>query len=588
MKKRNFTQAFLGLVSTLMLLMAIGCGGGGSTESVAPTGSSVTPQATPTYKVSGAVKGLIGTGLVIQNNGTDDLLLSKNGTFTFSTPIDDGADCNVTITSQPVDPIQTCQVINGIQTVSGSNITNVELLCFSGDMETFDGEIDAGIWKSSAEYSRELVAGALEYNLAATSNFALNYLTFKDQTCGSVALDFTITGTDFTGTGIPEYSTRLETCGYHTTTAGEGLGRKTGDVFAAIILEGSQSPFQVFYQVFRCLNDDCGNSEDVDFLTPGTSGYVLLGDIAFGTPAKVLIDWNTLSQGEFSFQLNSDPVVTFDPVANGATIDVAQPNAPKKYFGVKLGLSNPDDIASMTATYDNVWVNGSIYDDFNTMSYLNGSLWNQTYGKVSVDNNRLVIENAKGHVGDASVDNSFHSTEITTQEEFIPNGNVVAADIVLDAGTTVIDNGGSPAEAYAVVEMGFWPSANNETDFTDVFLIQAALKQDTSAISAEIRAIGCADSSCITKHTDETKAYTTPIVKGQLYRFKIEHIGNSIINVSLDNLETLSFDLSTIPEFATTDFKQAKLRTLSRGTDLSGEEVFVRAYFDNIRIGDPL
>ena len=51
----------------------------------------------PTYSIGGAIKGLIGTGLVLQNNGTDNLVIEDNGTFNFSTQIADDNQINVTI-----------------------------------------------------------------------------------------------------------------------------------------------------------------------------------------------------------------------------------------------------------------------------------------------------------------------------------------------------------------------------------------------------------------------------------------------------------------------------------------------------------
>jgi hypothetical protein len=52
---------------------------------------------TATYTIAGTVSGLTGTGLVLQNNGTDSLSITADGSFTFSTPIADGSTYNVTV-----------------------------------------------------------------------------------------------------------------------------------------------------------------------------------------------------------------------------------------------------------------------------------------------------------------------------------------------------------------------------------------------------------------------------------------------------------------------------------------------------------
>lgn len=82
-----------------------------------------------TYTIGGNVGGLTGTGLVLQNNGGDDLSISANGSFTFSTKIANGASYNVTVKTQPSGPTQLCTVANGSSTVSGGNVTSVSVTC---------------------------------------------------------------------------------------------------------------------------------------------------------------------------------------------------------------------------------------------------------------------------------------------------------------------------------------------------------------------------------------------------------------------------------------------------------------------------
>jgi hypothetical protein len=64
-----------------------GGGGGGS-------GGGGTP---PTYTVSGTASGLTGSGLVLRNNGADDLHVLGDGTFVFTTALASGSSYNVTI-----------------------------------------------------------------------------------------------------------------------------------------------------------------------------------------------------------------------------------------------------------------------------------------------------------------------------------------------------------------------------------------------------------------------------------------------------------------------------------------------------------
>jgi sugar lactone lactonase YvrE len=91
---------------------------------------------TATFRVGGTVTGLAGAGLVLQNNGGDDLAIGANGTFTFSTSIPSGAPFAVTVLAQPAQPAvpaQTCTVTTGTGTgtVGASDVTNVEITCMT-------------------------------------------------------------------------------------------------------------------------------------------------------------------------------------------------------------------------------------------------------------------------------------------------------------------------------------------------------------------------------------------------------------------------------------------------------------------------
>ncbi|HUL93669.1 MAG TPA: FG-GAP repeat protein [Burkholderiales bacterium] len=80
------------------------------------------------YTVGGTVSGLSGAGLVLRNNGSDNLAVSTSGAFTFSKTVKKDAGYSVTVSAQPTG--QTCTVTNGSGTVQ-SNVTNVAVGCVS-------------------------------------------------------------------------------------------------------------------------------------------------------------------------------------------------------------------------------------------------------------------------------------------------------------------------------------------------------------------------------------------------------------------------------------------------------------------------
>ncbi len=85
--------------------------------------------ASTTYTISGTVSGLSGTGLVLQDNGVDNLTIISNGAFTFATAIVTGNNYAVTVLTQPTNPAQTCAVTYGGSGTVTSNIGFVQITC---------------------------------------------------------------------------------------------------------------------------------------------------------------------------------------------------------------------------------------------------------------------------------------------------------------------------------------------------------------------------------------------------------------------------------------------------------------------------
>jgi hypothetical protein len=94
--------------------------------------------AAATFTVGGSVTGLSGTGLVLQNNGRDDLAVGANGGFTFATAQAGGTAYAVTVRTQPAG--QSCTVANGTGTVASGHVTTVEVRCATAAAGLPEGE----------------------------------------------------------------------------------------------------------------------------------------------------------------------------------------------------------------------------------------------------------------------------------------------------------------------------------------------------------------------------------------------------------------------------------------------------------------
>lgn len=76
------------------------------------------------YTINAVVTGLTNVnGLILQNNGSDDLVVAVSGNYSFTTQVASGHNYQVTILAQPSG--HTCNVVNGAGTVGSSNVTVV-------------------------------------------------------------------------------------------------------------------------------------------------------------------------------------------------------------------------------------------------------------------------------------------------------------------------------------------------------------------------------------------------------------------------------------------------------------------------------
>ncbi len=82
-----------------------------------------------TYFIGGAVSGLSGSGLVLQDNGGDNLTVSADGPFVFATALASGSSFLVTVLTAPSNPAQACAVSNSFGYVTASAVTNVQVTC---------------------------------------------------------------------------------------------------------------------------------------------------------------------------------------------------------------------------------------------------------------------------------------------------------------------------------------------------------------------------------------------------------------------------------------------------------------------------
>lgn len=161
------------------------------------------------YSIGGSVSGLQGAGLVLQNNGGDDLAVNSNGDFTFNTLLNDGSTYSVTVMTQPTSPDQTCSLLNANGTVNGSNINNIQLTCVdNGTGNTLAGRFLAGSPVSGVNYQTATQSGVtnangeFNYQAGETVRFSIGNIQLGEAPAGSEVTPFTLMGITMPQTAV--------------------------------------------------------------------------------------------------------------------------------------------------------------------------------------------------------------------------------------------------------------------------------------------------------------------------------------------------------------------------------------------------
>ncbi len=86
------------------------------------------------FTIGGNLSGLGASAVTLQNNMSDDLVVSANGSFVFPTKLVDLANYSVTVSNQPTNPDQTCTVTGGTNgdgtgIIAAADVVDIQLIC---------------------------------------------------------------------------------------------------------------------------------------------------------------------------------------------------------------------------------------------------------------------------------------------------------------------------------------------------------------------------------------------------------------------------------------------------------------------------
>ncbi|GGX74813.1 FG-GAP repeat protein [Saccharospirillum salsuginis] len=84
------------------------------------------------YKVGVEVSGLLRSGLVLQNNGGDNLVINSDGVYQFDQPVPDYETYEISVLKTPEDLLHRCDIDSGTGQIDGAAVTGVKVNCNLG------------------------------------------------------------------------------------------------------------------------------------------------------------------------------------------------------------------------------------------------------------------------------------------------------------------------------------------------------------------------------------------------------------------------------------------------------------------------
>jgi 6-phosphogluconolactonase len=250
------------------------------------------------YTVGGTVNGLVGGGLVLQNNGGDDLAVSLNGSFSFAKAVANGGTYSVTVKKQPSALCQTCTVRNDSGTINTSPVYSVSVSCLAPPPRLV---VDpSGKYAYAANYTSNNISG---YKITDGTG-ALTPLNGSPFAAGTNPNSITI---DPTGKFV--YVTNYGSHNITIYTIDTTIGNK-GALINPILVDAGANPYSitiipspaVLSGKFAYVTNTGSDNISIYPINPTTGDLGAVTTVTAGTkPYAITID----PSGEFAYVLNA-------------------------------------------------------------------------------------------------------------------------------------------------------------------------------------------------------------------------------------------------------------------------------------------
>jgi len=298
--------------------------------------------ATNRYTIGGQISGLVGT-VVLQDNGGDNLSVTTNGTFAFTTPVASGATFSVKVLTQPGAPSQTCVVAagTGTGTVVASNITTVSVTCTTNRF-TVGGTV-SGLPAAGAGTGVVLLDNGGD-NLTITKNGAFTFATSL------------LSGTTYSVTVTTQPTGPSQTC---AVTVGTGAGTVGAANVTTVSVTCATNTYAVGGTLSGLaggsvvLQDNLGNNLPVNANGP----FTFTAHIASGAAYSVTTLQNPTTPPQTCVVTNGTGTVTNAPITSVTVTCTANAAVPvittNQFTGAAAGSCT--SAASTTCTPQATW-----------------------------------------------------------------------------------------------------------------------------------------------------------------------------------------------------------------------------------------
>ena len=368
---------------------------------------------TNTYTIGGTISGLTGSGLVLQDNAGDSLMVSADGTFTFATSVASGGAYAVTVLTEPSMPTQTCSVSMGTGTVASSNVTSVSIIC-STQTYTVGGTI-AGL----ATMDGVVLQDNGGDNLTVSANGSFTFAT-------PVASGATFAVTVLTAPGAP-----AQTC-----VVSGGTGTVVAGNVTSVMVNCTTNTYTVGGTVSGLagtlvLQDNGG--DNLSLTANGTFAFAT--PIASDNPYAVTVLTQPGSPAQTCVITNGSGAVTN---ANVTTVTIACTTNTYTVGGTVSGLAANESVVLQDNGTNNLTVGAN-----GAFTFATPVASGQAFGVTVLTNpasplaQTCVVTNGTGTIGAANVTNV--SVTCTTNKYTV--GGTISG--LAGTGLVIQDNGGS-------------------------------------------------------------------------------------------------------------------------------------------------